>query len=179
MPATLSVEGQGSAYYSWSSTGVPKEAPAPFAENLKVSLILKDDAGKALTWDGGVPLRVKQGTRLHATLRIEPAMPVEQLIAVSVLPGGLEVDNPRLQELQDSRPEDSGEARGLYAWNCRLDLRDDRLILIADYLESAMEYTFTMRAVSKGTFIMPPVAGEGMYAPFIRSLSKAGVIIVE
>ena len=179
VPATLSVEGQGSAYYSWSSTGVPKEAPAPFAENLKVSLILKDDAGKALTWDGGVPLRVKQGTRLHATLRIEPAMPVEQLIAVSVLPGGLEVDNPRLQELQDSRPEDSGEARGLYAWNCRLDLRDDRLILIADYLESAMEYTFTMRAVSKGTFIMPPVAGEGMYAPFIRSLSKAGVIIVE
>ena len=106
-------------------------------------------------------------------------MPVEQLIAVSVLPGGLEVDNPRLQDLQDSRPQDTGESSGYYAWNCRLDLRDDRLILIADYLNAAMEYSFTMRAVSKGTFIMPPVAGEGMYAPFIRSLSKAGTIIVE
>ncbi len=179
VPATLTVDGQGSAYYSWSSTGVPKEAPAPFAENLKVSLTLKDDAGKVLVWDGAEPLRIKQGTRLNATLKIEPSMPVEQLIAVSVLPGGLEVDNPRLQDLQDSRPQDTGESSGYYAWNCRLDLRDDRLILIADYLNAAMEYSFTMRAVSKGTFIMPPVAGEGMYAPFIRSLSKAGTIIVE
>ena len=173
------MEGQGSAYYAWSSTGVPIEAPAPFAENLKVSLALKDDSGKVLVWDGKEPLRVKQGTRLHATLRIEPSMPVEQLITVSVLPGGLEVDNPRLQELQDSRPQDSGQANGYYAWNCRLDLRDDRLILIADYLAAPLEYTFTMRAVSKGTFVMPPVAGEGMYAPFVRSLSKSGVIVVE
>ena len=179
VPVTIKVEGQGSAYYSWSSTGVPVEAPAPFAENLKVSLVLKDDAGKVLTWDGDEPLRVKPATRLHATLRIEPSMPVEQLITVSVLPGGLEVDNPRLQELQDSRPQDSGASSGYYAWNCRLDLRDDRLILIADYLAAPLEYTFTMRAVSKGTFIMPPVAGEGMYAPFIRSLSKSGVIVVE
>ena len=179
VPVTIKVEGQGSAYYSWSSTGVPVEAPAPFAENLKVSLALKDDAGKVLTWDGDEPLRVKQGTRLHATLRIEPSMPVEQLITVSVLPGGLEVDNPRLQELQDSRPQDSGASSGYYAWNCRLDLRDDRLILIADYLAAPLEYTFTMRAVSKGTFVMPPVAGEGMYAPFVRSLSKSGVIVVE
>ena len=66
-----------------------------------------------------------------------------------------------------------------YAWGCRQDLRDDRLILIAGYLNSATTYTFTMRAVSKGTFVMPPVAGEGMYAPFISTLSKAGTIIVE
>ena len=174
LPVSLSVQGEGSAYYSWSSTGVPKEAPASFAENLKVTLTLKDDAGKELVWDGKNPLRIKQGTRLNAALTIEPSTPVEQLIVVDVLPGGLEVDNPRLQELQDMKPENSP-----YYWNCRLDLRDERLILIINYLDRPMTYNFTMRAVSKGTFVMPPVAGEGMYAPFIRALSNSGSLMVE
>ena len=178
VPVNLKVDGQGSAYFSWSSTGVPKEAPAPFAKNLNVSLELKNDAGKVLAWDGAEPLRIKQGTRLTATLKIAPAMPVEQLVVVSVLPGGLEVDNPRLQDLQNL-PAPTTNDYMAYAWGCRLDLRDDRLILIAGYLNSATTYTFTMRAVSKGTFVMPPVAGEGMYAPFISALGKAGTIIVE
>ena len=174
LPLSLSVQGEGSAYYSWSSTGVPKDAPAPFADNLKVTLTLKDDAGKELAWDGKSPLHIKQGTRLNASLKIEPSTPVEQLIVVSVLPGGLEVDNPRLQELQDIKP-----ANQPYYWNCRLDLRDDRLILIVNYLSSPMTYNFTMRAVSKGAFVIPPVAGEGMYAPFIRALGKTGGLVVE
>ena len=178
VPVNLKVDGQGSSYFSWSSTGVPKEAPAPFAKNLNVSLELKNDAGKVLAWDGAEPLRIKQGTRLTATLKIAPAMPVEQLVVVSVLPGGLEVDNPRLQDLQNL-PAPTTNDYMAYAWGCRLDLRDDRLILIAGYLNSATTYTFTMRAVSKGTFVMPPVAGEGMYAPFISALGKAGTIIVE
>jgi hypothetical protein len=104
---------------------------------------------------------------------------VEQLIVASILPGGLEIDNPRLQELQDSFLALDSDSSWTYSQNSRLDLRDDRLILIVDYLSSAMEYSFTMRAVNKGTFVMPPVAGEGMYAPFIRSLSKTGIITVE
>ncbi len=174
LPVSLSVQGEGSAYYSWSSTGVPKEAPAPFAENLKVTLALKDDAGKELIWDGKSPLHLKQGTRVNAALTVEPSTPVEQLIVVSILPGGLEVDNPRLQELQDLKPENSP-----YDWSCRLDLRDERLILIVNYLDKPLTYNFTMRAVSKGSFVMPPVAGEGMYAPFIRALSNSGGLVVE
>ena len=177
-PLSLEVKGSGSAYYAWSCTGVPLKAPEPFAKNLKVSLELKDDTGKVLVWDGAEPLRIKQGTRLNASLKIEPSTPVEQLVVVSVLPGGLEVDNPRLQELKDTAaPETDGYRPD--NWACRLDLRDDRLVLIAGYLNRAMTYSFTMRAVSKGTFVAPPVAGEAMYAPFIRALSKSGTIIVE
>ncbi len=180
LPLNLKIDGQGSAFYAWSSTGVPVEAPAPFAENLKVSLTLTDEQGQVLAWDGDEPLRLKQGARLNATLVIEPSTPVEQLIIVSVLPGGLEVDNPRLEELRDSEPAEDGPYTAYdYYGNTRLDLRDDRLILVCDYLNSRLAYTFTMRAVSKGAYIFPPVAGEGMYAPFIRSLSRHGTLIVE
>ena len=39
-----------------------------------------------------------------------------------------------------------------------------------------MTYQYAVRAVTKGTFSLPPVAAECMYNPGVRSLNGAGRI---
>ena len=53
-------------------------------------------------------------------------------------------------------------------------MRDDRLLLFIDYIDRPFEYKYLLRAVSRGTFTLPPLAAEGMYAPDINAVTSAG-----
>ena len=55
-----------------------------------------------------------------------------------------------------------------------LDVRDDRLVLMADLPAGASSYTYLARAVTPGTYIIPPVRGECMYDISIHSLGSGG-----
>ena len=61
----------------------------------------------------------------------------------------------------------------------RAEMRDDRLLLYADTLPAKSAFIYTLRAVSKGTFTLPPLAAEGMYDTAVRAVTLPGKVTVE
>ena len=53
------------------------------------------------------------------------------------------------------------------------DVRDDRLLLFFNRLSEETVYGFKVRAVSKGTFVVPPISAVGMYDPAVRFTGRA------
>jgi uncharacterized protein YfaS (alpha-2-macroglobulin family) len=45
-------------------------------------------------------------------------------------------------------------------------------------LTKPVEYKYVIRAVSRGTFTLPPLAAEGMYAPDISAVGTPGTVVI-
>ena len=134
-------------------------------------------------------------------LKIRADRAVSDVVLSFLLPGGLEVENPSLATsgaaAETRSPDREGDSEGEeeadgedYAEESSpaqrsglyLDLREDRLLLFLDGLYGGPVWTthaFTMRAVSRGTFTVPPLAAEGMYNPEINVIGKSAKVIIE
>ena len=161
-PLTLHLKGEGTAYFAWTSAGVPMEAPAPFSNGVKVERAWYSRDDEEIF--EGEPL--SRGDRITAALTITPSSNLRDLVVVDMLPGGMEIENPRL----------TGEGSTQDYSGIRAEMRDDRLILFIDSLTKPVEYRYLIRAVSKGEFTLPPVASEGMYEPDNASLGFPGTV---
>jgi uncharacterized protein YfaS (alpha-2-macroglobulin family) len=161
-PLTLSVMGTGRGYYAWSVTGMPSKAPSPERKGLILECHWANRKGETLPLSA--PL--EQGTEILATLTLSPSLPLNDVVISYLLPGGLELENPRLRGDEE---EEEQETQGVH-----YDARDDRLLIFIDHLTQATEYKFTMRAVTRGNFAVPPLAAEGMYDPDIRFVGSVG-----
>ncbi len=161
----LSCAGEGRVYYSWSVEGVPMEAPKPMKQGLSVS--------RSYHWRDGTPLKpgekVNQGEMVEVRLELLSNRDVEHLVVADLLPGVLVIDNPRLQAALE------GSQR--YA-SVREEIRDDRLLLFVPSLEKGeiLQYTYRVRAVTAGTFTVPPIAAEAMYDPALQALGETGIL---
>lgn len=206
-PVVASVEGEGTAYYSWTTSGVPMEPPAPFAEGLQtmrrwvlpdgtVYDFIPDESGKLP--EALQNLKIPHGTRITVTLYVNPEAAMNSLVLSDIVPGGFEIDNPNL--VPDSEyaaragtfidpktgkpfitPKEYRNAASLNTfWGGRTEMRDDRLLLFADYMPNGpAAFTYTLRAVSKGEFVLPPLSAEDMYDPTIRALTNTARVTVE
>lgn len=163
-PLTLTVSGEGTSYYAWTSAGVPVEAPKPSSNGITVSRQWAGRDGKKLAPNP----TVQQGDQITVTLSLKPSAPMSDLVVVDMLPGGMEIDNPRLSGAEDEKKY----------YGVRSEMRDDRLVLFIDSLTKPMEYKYVIRAVSKGTFTVPPLAAEGMYAPDRSAVTSAGTVTI-
>jgi uncharacterized protein YfaS (alpha-2-macroglobulin family) len=155
---TLSATGTGSGYYAWSVTGTPSAAPSPESKGLALDCRWTDRKGDALS----PPF--EQGTEIQAILTLKPSLPVNNVAVSYLLPAGMELENPRLR----------GDGERDAPQGARYDVRDDRLLIFVDRLTHVAEYRFAMRAVTKGNFVAPPLAAEGMYDPGIRFVGPSG-----
>ena len=161
-PLTLSLDGEGTAYFAWTSAGVPMKAPKPSSNGIALKRTWSGRDGKPLA--EGAPL--SRGDRITATLTMTPSTALSDLVVVDMLPGGMEIENLRL----------TGEGTSPDQGGIRAELRDDRLILFVDFLTKPVEYKYVIRAVSRGTFTLPPLAAEGMYAPDISAVGTPGTV---
>lgn len=159
---TLSLTGEGTAYFAWTSAGVPLEAPKPFSKGVEIERTWYSRDGDVIF--EGEP--ISRGDRITVALEITPASDLRDLIVVDMLPGGMEIENPRLTG-EGSSPD----YRGI-----RAEMRDDRLILFIDRLSKPVEYRYQIRAVSKGAFTLPPYSAEGMYEPENATLGFPGTV---
>ena len=182
---------KGSAYCVYSVRGVPTEEPQPPATptGLSVEREWHDGEGNAIDFSAG-PLKLKQGERVVVTIQITAAAATPDVVLSDLLPGGMEVENPRLESAgksndgEESSDDDSdnsststkvsGDAAGVH-----LDLREDRVLVFFDRLTGSVTYSYSMRAVSKGTFTLPPTSVEGMYNPERNDLAPSGSIVIE
>ncbi|MGH7818868.1 MAG: hypothetical protein ACREQ9_03770, partial [Candidatus Binatia bacterium] len=97
---------------------------------------------------------------------------LDNVAVVNLLPSGLEVENPRL-ESAETLPWISDADLAV----AHLDLRDDRVVVFASLPDTSWRTHYALlRAVTPGTFRLPPLQAEAMYDPAIRATGERGTI---
>lgn len=158
------------AYFALRARGTPEESTfKPSAEGLRLKRTY-------LTRDG-LPLaglEVRQGEIVVIRTEVGSISgPMQNVVVQNVLPAGLEVENPRLTTTE-SLPWVQSISVSQHA-----DIRDDRVLFFAD-LDGRTPLTFytVARAITPGTFKLPPAQAEAMYAPAFRVTEGLGTFKV-
>ncbi len=159
-------EGPGRCYFGATVSGVPAAgAVAEEDRGLMVRRAFLRPDGQP--WEG---MSFRQGDLVVVRLEIaaDPALaPVENVVIEELLPAGFEIENPSF-EVANQAPW-LGERRN---WMIHRDVRDDRLVLFPHPLTGApgapQTWHYTVRAVTPGRFVVPPLRAEAMYDPSVR-----------
>jgi alpha-2-macroglobulin len=59
-----------------------------------------------------------------------------------------------------------------------VDIREDRIVLYGQASEGLKEYIYPVKAISTGTFTVPPLFAEAMYDQSVWALQKSGSLVV-
>jgi len=155
----------GAAFYSLITRGVPTDdAFAPSHNGLEIERAVLDRNGKEADLNA-----VKQGDLLVLKTRVRStAGAVENVVIESLLPSGLEVENPRLKTTESLPWVTDATADLAY-----LDLRDDRILIFTDLPENTWVTLYALtRAVAPGSFRLPPTHAEAMYDPKLQATGE-------
>jgi uncharacterized protein YfaS (alpha-2-macroglobulin family) len=163
------------AHVAWLQVGVPLSPPAAADHGMRIRRRLLDERGKPLAAN-----RVRSGDLVQVELTITSETPLEHIAIDDLLPAGLEIENPRLQTTAADAAERPADERKVNVFqDARLDMRDDRLVLIGRLASAgAGTYVYTARAVTPGTFVLPPAHAECMYDTGTNSLGETGTFRV-
>ena len=167
----IRARGKGIAYWSVLHEGVPRGAEVrDVTDGLVVTREYRTIDGQPIDLAA-----IPQGQVVVAKLTLASGSgTVENVVVADLVPAGLEIENPRLM------------SRGGVRWGrdmpplpiAYLDIRDDRLLLFTQAEPGERAFFYTLRAVTQGRFVLPPVKAEAMYDPAVRSIRGAGEIRV-
>lgn len=99
---------------------------------------------------------------------------VADVAVVDPLPGGFEVETPKL--LQRLPWDDADDASGARLQRLRegtadrVEFLDDRVLIYATAAREPVAFRYAVRAVAAGVFEYGPIQAEAMYAPEVSSL---------
>lgn len=168
----IEIEGHGPCFYYWQASGLPEDRPAEeYSRGIEIKRQYFDQSGNQLDLDS-----VVLGERIVCKLTARAVSgPLDNVVINDMLPAGLEIENPRIK----SGPGFSWIPGQQQKYDY-LDIRDDRLLIFTDLSkEKTFEYYYTLRAVSKGEFTIPPVMSECMYDPLKSAASSSGAIHIK
>ena len=169
-PTKVSLKGKGTAYYYWSSEGVPEKGEVEEKDKgIKVRREFFTREGKPLKLK-----KIKQGQVVVVDISIDADVIYKNIIVEDLLPAGFEIENARIA----TRENAPSAINGFFEPD-HIDIRDDRFLLFTDLPRTKnLHYRYIVRAVTKGKFKLPPISASCMYDPSIVSVSGAGEIIV-
>ncbi len=146
-------------YYQVLQGGFDRSVPEePSEEGLSVSRSYYTERNKESR-------EFRLGDPVKATVRLKSlkAGPVQQAAVVALIPSGLEADIASIRG--DGYPKN---------WNPDyIDIREDRIILYGTIPTREVEFSYQLRAVSRGTFQIPPMFAEAMYDREVSALVPA------
>ena len=153
--------------------GIPQQAPAADASQIDVRRSWFTTDGKP--WTGS---QLKEGDTLIVELAIESRMDIPDALVTDLLPGGLEVENLNLGGAQqwagvviDGIDLDQHAAA---AETVHEEYRDDRYAAALNLRRGDKARVFYLvRAVTPGSYTVPPPLVEDMYRPAVRGIGKA------
>jgi uncharacterized protein YfaS (alpha-2-macroglobulin family) len=171
---TVPSKGDGALFLLISSEGVREDATWDETDHgVDVSRYFTDVSGRKLDLDASPDL----GDLLQVvvTVRNMRSQPIPNLAVVDRLPAGFEIENPRLGR------ERAAAATTGKPWKVEsMNLRDDRIELFGTLpAGAARTFTYSVRAVTSGTFTLPPVEAEAMYDPTVSSRESGGFITIQ
>ncbi|WP_049623455.1 alpha-2-macroglobulin family protein, partial [Frateuria defendens] len=164
--------GPGTVFATLDVAGLSQKAPPPDDSQVDVRRRYYTTDGKP--WQPG-PL--KEGDTLLVELSIEARENMPDALVTDLLPGGLEVENLNLGGAGDwsgvvvdgiQMDERSGAAEVVHE-----EYRDDRYAAALKLERGQAAHLFYLvRAVTPGTYTVPPPLVEDMYRPAVRGIGK-------
>lgn len=163
---TVSSEAQQPLYQQLTLSGYPVRPPAPHADTLSIRRQYQGLDGEPLKLD-----TLKSGDLVLVHLAVSAKQRVPDALVVDLLPAGLEIENQNLAQSAASLDSAGSNVR---QWresmqNASLqhqEFRDDRYVA-ALKLEGygSTHLLYLARAVTPGTYKVPPPQVESMYRP--------------
>lgn len=169
-PVKVSLKGKGTAYYYWSSEGVPEKGEVEENDKgIRVRRKFFTRYGEPLDFK-----KIKQGQIIAVDISIDVELIYKNIIVEDLLPACFEIENARISTRENALFSVSG-----FFEPDHIDVRDDRLLLFTDLPRTKdLHYRYIIRAVTKGKFKLPPISVSCMYDPSIVSVNGAGEIVV-
>jgi uncharacterized protein YfaS (alpha-2-macroglobulin family) len=152
---SLSLSGQGRVFYSIVTEGIRKDGKIKIEDkNLRIRREFFDRNGTPVNLDA---VRENSLVIIKLTLTADVNQ-LENIAITDMLPGGFEIENPRLTETTQYAFV-RGAATPQY-----VDIRDDRINYYTSLNgERNQVFFYMVRAVSRGEFQYAPVVAEAMY----------------
>jgi uncharacterized protein YfaS (alpha-2-macroglobulin family) len=169
----LAPTGNPPLYVTQDVVGVPRTGPEPNDAKVWIKRTFYELDGKV--YDGHA---LKEGEGLVVGIAIEAKEEMADALFTDLLPGGLEIENFNLSDakqwanvvidgVQIDNRESAAEVR-------HEEFRDDRYVAALKLYKGQKAHVFYLvRAVSPGTFVVPPPQIEDMYRPEIRGIGKS------
>lgn len=171
-PLKFHIRGTGVAYANITEEGLLADVSTPgYDHRLQVRRRWTNQDGKAID-----PSNLRVGDLIHVevSLRADAEQSIAHIAIVDALPGGLEVENPRLatsvQSDSSDEPVDVPD---------RVEFLDDRVLLFASASSQPKRFHYTLRATSAGTFTAPPIQASSMYDGGFASLHGGGKLEIQ
>lgn len=161
---------EGAVFYTVFTRGLPELAShKPVAAGLELQREFLTRDGKPVNMQG-----LKQGDLVVMRTRLRSTVgPVANVAVSTLLPAGLEVENPRLST-SERLPWVEQVAEVGYQ-----DIRDDRIITFLNLPgKNWVNLYALLRAVTPGTFITPPVQAEAMYDPSLLAAGELSTTVI-
>jgi uncharacterized protein YfaS (alpha-2-macroglobulin family) len=159
-PVTIQALGPGPLYCAWKSSGVPL---VPSADALSHGMLVKR---RYLSEDGTPATKFAHGDLYRVEITLSSEQHRENVVVVDLLPGCFEIEDSTLA----SRIAKPDKTSGLFV--NFVERLDDRLLLFCSLAgKQEATFTYTVRAVSRGSFMTPRIAAEMMYDPEISASS--------
>lgn len=170
-PMTITSTGRGTIYVSSASEGLAtRELLQPYSKNISATRQWLDRNGKVIDAND---LRV--GDLVHVEVRIETTLgdPIENVVIVDALPGGMEVENPRLATSGTISQSEISQAD-------HVEFLDDRVVIFDTICRQPHHvYRYSLRVVTAGIFDIPPIQASSMYDPAIAALGSIGKVTIK
>ncbi|MBU8974718.1 alpha-2-macroglobulin family protein [Lysobacter sp. MMG2] len=165
-------KGEPPLYASFEVAGVPRTAPAP--DNSVIDIVRKYYTTQGTEWSGG---SLAEGEALIVQVSVRSLREMPDALLTDLLPAGLEIENFNLGDAKQwagvvidgielSDRDDAAEVR-------HEEFRDDRYVaaLKLEPGDTARVF-YLVRAVTPGTYTVPPSLVEDMYRPDLRGVGK-------
>lgn len=172
-PIEINSSGEGRIFVSHTSEGLlAKPVPQEYDRGLIV-------ARKWLNRDGQPvdpsALRVGDLVRVEVSLAapdLTEGESLDNIAIVDALPGGLEVENPRLSGSESSNDDDG------YGGASHVEFRDDRVVIFALALKSERVFRYALRVTTAGSYAVPPIQASCMYDGATASVHGGGRVVI-
>jgi alpha-2-macroglobulin len=160
-------------YVSEDVAGIPTTPPA--ADDSEVMIKRQWYALDGTPWEGS---ELREGEGLIVGLRIEARENMRDALLIDLLPGGLEIENFNLTDAKqwaDVVIDGINISERGYAADVRHEeFRDDRYVAALNLSKGQPASVFYLvRAVSPGSYVVPPATVEDMYRPQVRGIARS------
>ncbi|KFN44672.1 hypothetical protein N789_01280 [Arenimonas oryziterrae DSM 21050 = YC6267] len=168
------LQSTGALYATVEVAGIPRTRPAVSDGKIRVLRSYYNTDGTP--WKGGT---LREGQPLIVELKIESRESVPDALVVDLLPAGLEIENLNLtpaEQWADITVDGvSLDERGSQATIVHEEYRDDRYVAAVKLSYDTAKLFYLVRAVTPGTYVVPPPQVEDMYRPELRAVGRTTV----
>ncbi len=169
----FSPQGEAPMFASLDVAGIPRQAPAPDNRHIGIERTWYGTDGKPWT-----PRPLKEGEALIVRLSVTANTAMPEALVTDLLPAGLEIENFNLGDAKQwadvvvdgVQISDRGSAADIK----HEEFRDDRYVAAVNLSRGRTANVFYLvRAVSPGTYTVPPPLAEDMYRPDMRGVGRS------